>query len=602
MKLHLLLLMVDQFLQGGWQKGHCVLQELVAVSPIEVDLLATIGFWRLHMRDERLCHSPLHSFLKFSFLSAIIAHVSQPLTPGKSQAFGQLFFSLQKPTIIENSEGSVKDLRWRKGRIAYGSKEQFQLPLLHAGLAKELKSNTSQLSKTIEHYHFSTSKIPNNKFASFKKGSKKGRGSRLRLLYYHIVVKNNWNLLAAVFRMSEIPFPETDAKTPFKRIGRKEAFFLQYQPKNIEFETAKVNLDLRPWTKASHSRYSRGIPVELYERFMKACKANDEVGKEQETEQIEQEELVSEYDLLLGDSGLEDLVTQYLNEQNNKTIDWKKEWDDFFYPHFVDGNFNPKENLKKQHRLPTVAATIERKNACWRPFRQYHADCAAHYSTKFRLNQYTWDGETKFFVRRKDPDSLFGSLRIKNYAQYVCTVLNNAWIFFSEECASLHHTQVVNRGPIKGLGGHGNGYHRLGAAYIIVYWDDDEKLERLRNDFPDLLCIRPFKTTEEAKNFLSRWEGNYIIPENEIIKKKKVDKNSLKDHPGFDPEPGKQMEYKSIKETWEFIHRDKNPERANQLWTKVVKKNHALQHKYFSKSECDMAASYILKWLHRPRI
>jgi hypothetical protein len=68
----------------------------------------------------------------------------------------------------------MKDLRWRKGKIAYGAKEQFQLPWLHAGLAKELKSDTSQLSKTIEHYHFSTSKIPNNKFASFKKGFKKG--------------------------------------------------------------------------------------------------------------------------------------------------------------------------------------------------------------------------------------------------------------------------------------------------------------------------------------------------------------------------------------------------------------------------------------------
>ena len=151
----------------------------------------------------------------------------------------------------------MKDLRKRKGSIAYGGKEQFQLPWLHAGLAKELKSNSSQLSKTIEHYHFSTSKIPNKKFASFKKGFKKGLGSRLRLLYYHLVVKNNWNLLAAVFRMSKIPFPETDAKTPFKKIRRKEVFFLQYQPKKTDFKTTKVNLDLRPWTTASHSRYSR---------------------------------------------------------------------------------------------------------------------------------------------------------------------------------------------------------------------------------------------------------------------------------------------------------------------------------------------------------
>jgi hypothetical protein len=493
----------------------------------------------------------------------------------------------------------MKDLRWRKGKIAYGAKEQFQLPWLHAGLAKELKSDTSQLSKTIEHYHFSTSKIPNNKFASFKKGFKKGIGSRLRLLYYHVVVKNNWNLLAAVFRMSKIPFPEIEAKTSFKKVGRKEAFLLQYQPKNTDFKTTKVNLDLRSWTKASHSRYSRGIPEELLERFMKACKANDEDGKEQETEQIEPEQLESEYDISLGDTDLEDLVIQYLKEQEKKTIDWKKEWDDFFYPHFVDGNFNSKGNLEKQHRLPTVAAMIERNNACWGPYRQFHADCAAHFSGKFRLNNYAWDSDTEFFIQRKDPMSLFGLLGIKNYGQYVCTILNNAWIFFSEECTDLHHTQVVNRGPIKGLGGHGNGYHRLGAAYIIARWGDDEKLQRLRKDFPDLLCIRPFRTTEDAKGFLSRWESNYIVPENEVVKVKKV--KLKEDDPGRDPPPGKRMEYKSIKETWEFIHRDKNPERANALWRKVVKKNHSLQHKYFSRSECDMAAFYIQRWLHRPR-
>ena len=295
----------------------------------------------------------------------------------------------------------MKDLRRRKGSIAYGGKEQFQLPYLHAGLAKELKSDTSQLSKTIEHYHFSTSKIPNNKFASFKKGFRKGLGSRLRLLYYHLVVKNNWNLLAAVFRMNDIPFPENDAETPFKKIGRKEAFFLQYRPKNTGFKTTKVNLDLRPWTTASRSRYSRGIPRELNERFIRACKANDEDGEEQETEQTEQKELESQYDISLGDSELEDLVIQYLKEEDKKTIDWKKEWDDFFYPHFVDGNFNPKENLEKQHRLPTVAATIERKNACWGPFRQFHADSAAHFSGKFRLNNYTWDSNTDFLFQEK---------------------------------------------------------------------------------------------------------------------------------------------------------------------------------------------------------
>lgn len=104
MKLHLSLLMVNQFLQGRWQKCHGVLQELIAVSPIEVDLLTTIGFWCLHMGDERLCHSPVYSFLKFSLFAAVVAHVSQWVTPGKLALSSAPFFPNEKGTILENSD------------------------------------------------------------------------------------------------------------------------------------------------------------------------------------------------------------------------------------------------------------------------------------------------------------------------------------------------------------------------------------------------------------------------------------------------------------------------------------------------------------------
>lgn len=494
----------------------------------------------------------------------------------------------------------MKRLRRKDSVIAFGKNDQFQLPWLHAGLAKELESDSSQLSKAIEHHHFSVTKISSNKFSSFHKKYTPSLGSRLRLLYYHVVVKNNWRLLAAVFRMKEIPFPkEFVNRTPSLNISTKETFFLNYNPKNDDYDTIKWNLNLKPWAYASTFQYSRSIPQELLGRFMKSYRANQHQDDEKQTAQTEQEKIENEA-ISLGDADLEELVASYLKSQANKKIDWKKEWDEFFYPHFVKGNFNPLSNLKKQQCSPAVAATIERNNACWGPFRQFHADCAAHFNQKFRLNQYTWD-KNDFYLSRKDPDSLFGSLGIDNYAKYVCTVLNNAWIFFSEECADLHYTQVINRGPIKGLGGHGNGYHRLGAASIIVHWNDDAKLAELRDDFPDLLCIHPFKSTKDAEEFCARWESNFIEPENETIPLKPADKKSLKHHPGFDNPPGQQMEYKSIKESWEFIHRDKNPERANALWTKVVNKNHRLQHKYFSRSECDMAASYILKWLHRPR-
>ena len=494
----------------------------------------------------------------------------------------------------------MKRLRREDSIIAYGKNDQFQLPWLHAGLAKELDSNSSPLSKAIEHHHFSLTKIPTHKFASFHKKYTPSLGSRLRLLYYHVVVKNNWKFLAAVFRMKEMPFPEkTRNITSFNGIGSKETFILNYQPKNNDYYTIKYNLSLKNWAYASTFRYSQAIPEGLLDRFMKAYRANQDHKDVEQTIELEQADSELE-ESPLGDAEHKKLLLQYLDKQSKKEIDWKQEWDDFFYPRFIDGNFNPESSLIKQQRSPTVAATIERNNACWEPYRQFHADCAAHFRLKFIKNQYAWDKDG-FYLSRKDPDSLFGSLGIDNYAKYVCTVLNNAWIFFSEECAELHYTRVIRRGPMKGLGGHGNGYHRLGAASIIARWDDDRKLQELRNDFPELLCIRPFKSTKDAKDFCARWEGNFIVPENEIIRYGKADEKALKDHPGHDHEPGKQMEYKSIKESWEFIHRDKNPERANALWTKVVKKNHRLQHKYFSKADCDMAKSYILRWLHRPR-
>ena len=128
------------------------------------------------------------------------------------------------------------------------------------------------------------------------------------------------------------------------------------------------------------------------------------------------------------------------------------------------------------------------------------------------------------------------------------------------------------------------------ADAILNRWEDaekpseDEEVEATTEDV-DETDVEEVET-EEAED-LEEVEDQEADPD--------------EDDPGLDPTPGKKMEYKSIKETWEFIHRDKNPERANALWRKVVKKNHSLQHKYFSKTECDMAKSYILKWLHRPR-
>ena len=249
-----------------------------------------------------------------------------------------------------------------------------------------------------------------------------------------------------------------------------------------------------------------------------------------------------------------------------------------------------------------IIISINIKIARFEEYNQSFADSQANFR-KWRLNTYRYDAKSNIYERREDVDSLHGRFGIKEYGRYISTIMNNAWIFFSKDCKSHHFTQEHKRGAWKfGLGGRGNGYHRLGAASIIARWNSDEKLQQLREDFPDLSCIRPFKTTQDAEEFCIRWQGNFLIPDEEAIDARNP--NYSEEGTGNEDgrQPGRRLNYRPLRKGLDFLHRNKNPERANQLWTRVVKGNHSLQHKYFSKSECDMAASYILRWLHRPRI
>jgi len=458
-------------------------------------------------------------------------------------------------------------IRTKDADMRFGKNDQHQLPNLHAGLVKALKSDNSQLSKFLEHHYFSKSKTPDGEFRHYYKGHKKSVSSRLRLFYLYIVVGRNWNLLRSVFRMERIPWPENmESSSKFASLKPKELFFLEYSSV-APFEKAeeKYSLNLKNWAEAAACKKSLAIPDHLYKKFVRAYES----------------------------SQLED----------SEAAPWQKkainEWENFFFPEFVQGNYNPEKNLLNQN-LPARRGIIEMKNAQFRPYQQAFARCRSNWA-RFRRNQYNYTGEG--YERRTDSYSLIGRFGIKNYAQYVVRIMNNAWEFFSEECKPYHYTQPSKQGPWKfGLGGRGNGYHRLGAAFVIAGWEDEKKLAQLRIDFPDLECIHPFNTTEDAKKFLTRWEGNFIVPDDEVVKQGSVDHDETPEEV-FEKDPlGKQMEYKSLKNSLDFLNRDKNPERANKLWNAVVKGNHRLQHKYFPRHECDIAASYILKWLHRPRV
>lgn len=465
-------------------------------------------------------------------------------------------------------------LRMKDANMRLGKYDQINLPNLHNGLIKELDSDSSQLSKFLEHNYFSKSKIPGRKFRYFHKGYRPSFHARLKLFYLYVVVHEDWRVLQSVFRMKKTPWPKgIKSITPLKNLKSKRVlFFLEYTPDH-EYDGEDKNLSLKSWAETSRhdNPYSRSVPEHLFNRFLDAydCATMEGKARGKRTK----------------------LVCKSL----------KREWEDDFYVNYVKGNYNTLNLLLKQD-VPSIKGTINIKNARFEEYNQSFADSQANFR-KWRLNTYRYDGKSNIYQRRKDENSLYGRFGIKEYGRYISTIMNNAWIFFSEDCKSHHFTQEHKRGAWKfGLGGQGNGYHRLGAASIIARWDDDEKLQQLKKDFPNLGCIRPFNSAQDAKDFCIRWEGNFIVPEEEIIDDKDPDYTWENSDNGNDVLPSRWVPYRSLKKGLDFLHRDKNPERANQLWTRVVKGNHSLQHKYFSKSECDMAASYILRWLHRPRI
>jgi hypothetical protein len=488
-------------------------------------------------------------------------------------------------------------------RKHYKLKNQYQLPNLHPKLRAELEDGHSQISRWLEYYHFSSSKIPSSEFGTFYNYYKPSYGARLRLFYLHLVVKKNWGLLRQAFRIKRPndkckicrdvakknkncsmclgPLnclsprgSSTDLPPHLEHINAEELFLLNYKIK-IPFVGCKGTLSLVNWAEAAKFSKSESIPDSEYEKF-RHCYA---LSKKRDGNK----ELTKAEDILL-----------------------RKRWDEYFLPKYVENNYNQIHLLIRQH-IPARKYFIDRRNTVWGVFSQYWLEAKLHFEQTYRLNQHIYEHKNSMYVPKDDKHSLFRKFGITNYAKYICTIMNSAWIYFSEECSDLHYTEKHKRGSLKGLGGHGNGYARLGAARIIAEWNDEEKLKQLKAEFPNILCIRPFETIQQAKEKCFLFESNFIVPDNETIDARDKDESkSIQDDEEdvleFGRIQGRVKEYASIKESKIFLTRDKNPERANTLWRSVVRKNHRLQHKFFPQHECDTAASYILRWLVRPRI
>ena len=227
-------------------------------------------------------------------------------------------------------------LRTKDANMQFDQYDQIHLPNLHSGLVKELKSDSSQLSKFLEHNYFSTSKIPGRKFRHFHKGYRPSVRARLRLFYLYVVVHEDWRVLRSVFRMKKTPWPkEIDSIDPLDNLKRKKVlFFLGYKP-NHEYDTENLSLNLKPWSiTAQHENpYSRDIPEHLFNRFLDAYECT--TSKEGKT---------------------------HGKRTNLECESLKQKWKEEFYPNYVKGNYNPLNLLLKQH-VPSRRGQININNA-----------------------------------------------------------------------------------------------------------------------------------------------------------------------------------------------------------------------------------------------
>jgi hypothetical protein len=341
----------------------------------------------------------------------------------------------KKHRILEKFGGFVP----RRTKPSHQLAEQIWIPNLHKKLVNQLSDKRSNLSLYLES-NFEWDK-------RIQPDYKPSLGSRLRLLYYFLIVRNDFNFLRTCFKIDSKhvkiqPSASTLDGLTNKRLDEKVRFFLSYQHTK-KFEGRGKNLVLTPWLEASKyktAEFNYNNYVRLKEKLQRKRKELNELNKSSEINAIKK---------------MEKMLRQIADIE-------KKINENYILPH-----------LFEQKDKPNIQAYIKRRRKVFEYYRSYGIECQRAFDNSYRKMQYKPSQDSGF---QEIQPSLKTEYGIKSYGQYISRIMNAAWQYYSEELKQHHNTIIPPQStPLAGVHGRNRGWKNLVAAVVMVKgkWTED---------------------------------------------------------------------------------------------------------------------------------
>jgi hypothetical protein len=358
-----------------------------------------------------------------------IAIIFRPLNASKNIC--------KKPRILENPAGFVPKKTTPPHQLA----EQIWIPNLNEKLVNQLSDERSNLSLYLESNFEWNKRIQPDYKPSF--------GSRLRLLYYFLIVQNDFNFLRTYFKIDSKhvkipPSASTLDRLTNKRLDEKVRFFLAYQHPT-KFKGRGKNLVLTPWLETL--RYKTvNLTETKYVRL-----------KEELTYRIKQRGK---------------LKTPKKEKNNSNEIERLKNI-------ILEEEMKFKENYVSLEMLlqkdnPIKLAYIKRRKKIFERYQDYAKNCQRAFDNSYRKMQYQKPSQDSEFQEIKP--SLKTEYGIKSYGQYISRIMNAAWQYYSEDLKRHHNTIIPPQStPLAGVHGRNRGWKNLVAAVVMVKgkWTED---------------------------------------------------------------------------------------------------------------------------------
>lgn len=341
----------------------------------------------------------------------------------------------KKSRILENSAGFVP----KKTTPSHQLAEQIWIPNLNEKLVNQLSDERSNLSLYLES-NFEWDK-------RIQPDYKPSLGSRLRLLYYFLIVQNDFNFLRTYFKIDSKhvkipPSASTLDRLTNKRLDEKLRFFLAYEHQT-KFKGRGKNLVLIPWleaTKYKIAEFNYNNYVRLKEKLQRKRKELNELNKLNEMNAIKK---------------MEKILRQIADTE-------EKINENYILPH-----------LFEQKDKPNIQANIKRRRKVFKFYRSYGIECQRAFDNFYRKMQYKPSQEFEF---QEIQPSLKTEYGIKSYGQYISRIMNAAWQYYSEDLKQHHNTIIPPQStPLAGVHGRNRGWKNLVAAVVMVKgkWTED---------------------------------------------------------------------------------------------------------------------------------